>query len=119
MKTHEVLNDQRGFTLLELLFVVGILGLIAAVVIPNMLTFFGVGNMTAANDELQNIRTAAVGYYGEYHFWPASSSNLTAYVSSSPRAHYAFDTTTGVVRGVSDVHWSGIRWDSENGKWAR
>ena len=47
MKTHEVLNDQRGFTLLELLFVVGILGLIAAVVIPNMLTFFGVGNMTA------------------------------------------------------------------------
>ena len=42
---------EKGFTLIELLVVVAILGILAAVVIPNVGKFFGAGAVEAANTE--------------------------------------------------------------------
>ena len=112
-------KGQRGFTVIELLIVVFIIGLLAAVVIPNVLTFFGTGNLAAARTEVENVRTAALGYYGEYRVWPSDSSVLTGFVERAPRATYVFDTGSGSVIGVSDVTWSGISWSTEDGTWTR
>jgi type IV pilus assembly protein PilA len=49
---------QRGFTLVELLIVVAILGVLAAVVIPNVTGLVGSGQSEAAATELQNVQTA-------------------------------------------------------------
>lgn len=52
--------SQRGFTLIELLIVVTILGVLVAVVIPNVARFIGRGEPEAADIELGNIQTAVV-----------------------------------------------------------
>ena len=51
-------RGQKGFTLIELLIVVAILGVLAAVVIPNVTRFVGAGEEEAADTELHNIQLA-------------------------------------------------------------
>ena len=53
-------RGEKGFTLIELLIVVAILGVLAAVVIPNVGRFIGRGEEEAAETELSNIQTAVV-----------------------------------------------------------
>jgi len=51
-------RGERGFTLIELLIVVAILGVLAAVVIPNVQRFIGAGEEEAGETELSNIQAA-------------------------------------------------------------
>ena len=51
-------RGERGFTLIELLIVVAILGVLAAVVIPNVGRFIGRGEEEAKDTELSNIQAA-------------------------------------------------------------
>ncbi len=51
-------RGEKGFTLIELLIVVAILGVLAAVVIPNVGRFIGRGEEEAEATELANVQTA-------------------------------------------------------------
>jgi len=60
-------KGQKGFTLIELLVVIAILGVIAAVAIPNVISFIGEGASEAAAAELHNVQVAvsAAAYGGD------------------------------------------------------
>ena len=51
---------EKGFTLIELLVVVMILGILAAIVIPNVASFMGEGEAEAKQTEYHNIQTAVL-----------------------------------------------------------
>ncbi len=53
-------RGEKGFTLIELLIVVAILGVLAAVVIPNVGRFIGRGETEAGETEFANIQSAVV-----------------------------------------------------------
>ena len=54
-------SREKGFTLIELLIVVAILGILAAVVVPQMGRFLGSGKTETRETELALIRTAVSG----------------------------------------------------------
>jgi prepilin-type N-terminal cleavage/methylation domain-containing protein len=86
-------RGQKGFTLIELLIVVAILAIIAAVIIPNISRFMITGRLAAANSEVENVKTAALGYFGEFGFWPTDSQALidTQYITGELTAAYSID----------------------------
>jgi type IV pilus assembly protein PilA len=53
-------RGEKGFTLIELLIVVAILGVLAAVVIPNVGRFIGRGEDEAGETEYANVQSAVI-----------------------------------------------------------
>lgn len=101
-------RGEKGFTLIELLIVVAILGILAAVVVPNVGGFFSTGKLNAANTEVQNVKTAAMAYYAETGTWPTDSDALyvagdpnLSYLNEDSHSLYAFDTAWGTITGAT------------------
>jgi len=123
-------RGEKGFTLIELLIVIAILGIIAAVVIPNIAGFMTSGQLAAANTEAENVKTGSLAYFAEYGVWPATSANLTPdYVSGTLKAVYTFDTDYGWLMSATPIDpggWSGIVFQpgesgatGHHGQWVR
>lgn len=53
-------KGQKGFTLIELLVVIAILGILAAIVVPNVASFIGAGASEAKQTEYHNIQTSVL-----------------------------------------------------------
>lgn len=51
-------RGQRGFTLIELLIVIAILGVLAALVVPNVIRFMKSGQLASAKQEFGTVQTS-------------------------------------------------------------
>ena len=93
----KALKSKRGFTLIELMIVVAIIGILAAIAIPKFSQLISKGNEANTKGNLGAIRSALSIYYGDMEGWypidtlGGTTGSLTAagkYMTSVPNAKY-------------------------------
>lgn len=73
-------SDARGFTLIEVLVVVVILGILAAVIVPNLMEKPGQARATKAKADIRAIESALNMYRLDNHNYPSTDEGLEALV---------------------------------------
>jgi general secretion pathway protein G len=69
------MKRQKGFTLIELLIVVAIIGIIAAIAIPNLLNAIDRGKQKRTMADMRSIGTAIESYAVDNNFYPKGMAN--------------------------------------------
>jgi len=131
---------EKGFTLIELLVVVAILGVLAAVIVPNVARFLGTGLMESANTEAHNVQTAVVAYMADNSLadlggtlvGPGETEDIGPSVTDGTTVHsfllnpgglqakYTIDDDTGEITdattvGITNSKWGDLEYDSDVG----
>lgn len=118
----------KGFTLLEVLVVIAILGMIASIVIPNVTNFMHSGRVESANTELHNVRLAIQSYSYDYNTTNINGSvgsdgsstgtlneSVGVYILDLSQAQALYFVVNGKISNATpnpDGKWNGLSWDS-------
>jgi len=115
-------NRNKGFTLIELLIVVAIIGIIAAIAIPNLLNAIDRGKQKRSMADLRSIGTAVESYSIDNNYYPAATdiaglgaaSVAPIYIKTMPLQDgwrydfYVNSTTTGYTLASGGKDGGGI-----------
>ena len=111
MLTKVMKKNESGFTLIELMIVIAIIGILAAIAIPQFSAYRTRSYNSAAESDLRNAATAQEAYYVDNQTYQGTVSSLIG-------ATYGFYSSTNVTIGgaagtdqytMSAYHSSGNR----------
>jgi prepilin-type N-terminal cleavage/methylation domain-containing protein len=77
------LNPKRGFTLIELMIVVAIIGILASIAMPKFASLIRKSNEGKTKGNLGTLRSVTSIYYGENEVYPAPTASGDTSVSGS------------------------------------
>ena len=98
------LHDNKGFTLIELMIVVAIIGILAAIAIPNFLKYQAKSKQSEAKTNLKGIFTSETAYFGEANSYGDFSTIGFALAGDTAKV-YKFKVFSEVI-GNAAVTWA-------------
>ena len=113
---------RRGFTLIELMIVVAIIGILAAIAIPKFADLLRKSREGATKGNLGALRSALTIYYADMEGNHPTDrlSSLTAgakYIAQIPEAFTSYHANTSVVKNNDDLGMGAMLF-ADQGTWA-
>lgn len=81
---NNLFKNREGFTLLELIFVVVIIGLLAGLIVPRFVGKVGKSKVTIAKAQVEALATALEAYKMDTAHYPSNEQGLAALIKPPP-----------------------------------
>ena len=110
-----MIKNRKGFTLIELMIVVAIIGILAAIAIPKFASLIRKSSEGASKGNLGSIRSALSIYYGDLEGqYPTDMASLTIAgkylstvpVAKAPNYHADVSTPDNQTASADEAGWS-------------
>jgi prepilin-type N-terminal cleavage/methylation domain-containing protein len=98
---HNHMTSERGFTLIELMIVVAVIGILAAIAIPNFLNLKDKAIWGTARANLEAVRTSLAAYSADsnQNRYPLGTLDFAAFKSAVPKANLPASESLAKLRG--------------------
>lgn len=115
-------KNKKGFTLIELLVVVAIIGILAAIAIPQFSKYRSRAYNSAAQSDLRNVQSSLEGWFADYQEYPTvaqdattdnitftgiTDNTLTEEMVVSQNVDFQINTTTATAYSLNSKHDQG------------
>ena len=102
-------SNEKGFTLIELMIVIAIIGILAAIAIPQFSAYRTRSYNSAAQADVRNTATANEAYFIDHQRYAAQASQLTGSTYGLATSQNVTVTSTGGTSGytITAFHSSG------------
>ena len=99
-------RNSRGFTLIELMLVVGIIGILATIAVPSFMTYRARSSQSEVKANLASIRTQLESYSSESNEYTDDLRLIGYSPTGKPRYLYGFtsDTSGSSVNDTAELH---------------
>ena len=105
-----MVSSRRGFTLIEMLIVIVIIGILAAIAIPKYAAMKQKSYVTAMKSDLRNLVTAEEAFFADSGYYTATVTGRKKKQAALTATGLVFDPSTGVsdpLVTVGQGTWSG------------
>ena len=125
---HKLMKNRKGFTLIELMIVIAIIGILAAIAIPNFISYRNKSFCTQAESDANAVAAAIADYFAipSHTATPGlgdlnngngitlSGTNTASITGADPNVGITITVTDGSGRCPADYQGASADWDGAN-----